>query len=423
MKPVTVPPAHNLPNGKMALRNPKASRSGLAGAIGIDFKWSEGAFEFAGERFQTVGIRYRGNGTYINSLFGSKQSYKVDLNRVKKGQTIGGVTTLNFVNSIPDFSYLKDALAQKLFRELGAVSPRTAYAYLTVDVPGQFTNQALGLFVLIEDIDGIFAKDRFGSKSVPIFKPVTYDLFADWGKDWSAYKEIYDLKTKATAEQLARVPEFAQLVSHASDEDFARKLPEFLDLEEYAAFVAGHVLTSSYDGYLSNGQNYYVYLDPTSNKFGFIPWDQDHGWGEFGYVSKAEKRETASIWKPSAYDNKFLKRVMKVGAFREVYRRKLEQGLAGPFTVERLDREIDVLAAAIRPAIEAESDFRLKRFEIAISTNWVSGPRDGSMNAGTAEGPRAPAHQLKRFIRARMQSVRDQLDGKTEGALIRGFGE
>ena len=73
-------------------------------------------------------------------------------------------------------------------------------------------------------------------------------------------------------------------------------------------------------------------------------------------------------------------------------------------------------------AAERESDFRLKRFEIAISTNWVSGPRDGSMNSGTAEGPRAPAHQLKRFIRARTQSVRDQLDGKTEGALISGFG-
>jgi hypothetical protein len=217
------------------------------------------------------------------------------------------------------------------------------------------------------------------------------------------------------AEQLARVPEFAQLVSHASDEDFARKLPEFLDLEEYAAFVAGHVLTSSYDGYLSNGQNFYMYLDPASNKFGFIPWDQDHGWGEFGYVSKAEKRETASIWKPSAYDNKFLKRVMKVGAFREVYRHKLEQGLAGPFSVERLDREIDALAAAIRPAIEAESDFRLKRFEIAISTNWVSGPRDGSMNAGTAEGP-PPAHQLKKVHPSAHTIRRDQLDGKTEGA-------
>lgn len=421
-QPLHVPPAPRSPDGRMPLRNPKASRSGLAGAIGIDFPWSEGAFEFAGQSFPKVGVRFRGNGTYLQSLFGPKVSYKIDLNRVTKGQQIAGVTTLNFVNAIPDYSYLKDALAEKLFRELGATAPRTGFAYLTIDVPKKFDNHVLGLYVFIEDIDGHFAKDRFGTKDVPIFKPVTYELFADWGRDWSAYREIYDLKTKATPEQLGRVGEFAQLVSHASDEEFARKLPEFLDLEEYAAFVAGHVLLSSYDGYLSNGQNFYMYLDPRSNKFGFIPWDQDHAWGEFGYIGSAEKRETASIWKPASYNNKFLKRVLKVEAFRDVYRRKLEQGLAGPFSVERLNREIDALASIIRPAIAAESEFRLKRFELAISTNWVSGPRDGNFNEGTVEGPRTPAHQLKRFVLARTQSVRAQLDGTIEGALLSGFG-
>ena len=174
------------------------------------------------------------------------------------------------------------------------------------------------------------------------------------------------------------------------------------------------------DGYLSNGQNCYLDLVPRSNKFGFIPWDQDHSWGEFGYVGTAEKRETASIWKPGAYDNKFLRRVMKVEAFREVYRRKLEEALAGPFTVERLNREIDALAAVVQPAIAAESDFRLERFKLAISTNWVSGPSDGSFNDGSAEGPKAPVHQLKRFIEARTKSVRDQLDGKSEGATMAG---
>ncbi len=418
-----IPPAQNLPDGKMALRNSKASRSGLAGALGIDFPWSEAAFEFGGKHFDTVGVRFRGNGTYLNSLYGNKVSYKVDLNRVKKGQQVGGVTTLNFVNAIPDYSYLRDALGEKIFRELGAVAPRTTYAYLTVDAPGKMTNQPLGLYVLVEDIDGNFAKDRFGTKDVPIFKPVTYDLFGDAGKDWSAYKDVYDLKTKATKEQLARVVELAQLVSHANDEEFARKLPDFLDLEEYAAFVAGHVLLSSYDGYLSNGQNFYMYLDPRSNKFGFIPWDQDHAWGEFGYVDTAEHREQASIWKPAAYKNKFLARVMKVEAFREVYRKKLEQGLAGPFTVEGLNRDIDGVAAVIRPAIAAESEFRLKRFEIAISTNWVSGPRDMPRDSGMMEGPKAPAHQLKRFVLARTQSLREQLDGKSEGVVIRGWGQ
>ena len=92
--------------------------------------------------------------------------------------------------------------------------------------------------------------------------------------------------------------------------------------------------------------------------------------------------------------------------------------LEGPFTANRLYHRIDLIGAIIRPAVAAESDFRLKRFDIAISTNWLTGPRDGA-----PEGPRAPVHQIKRFIAGREQSVRDQLEGKTEGdILMRGSG-
>ena len=95
----------------------------------------------------------------------------------------------------------------------------------------------------------IFAKDRFGSKEVPIFKPVTYELFQELGSEWNDYAVIYDLKTEATPEQLQRIVEFARFVTQASDEDFAKRLGEYLDLEEFAGFVAGHVLLSSYDGF------------------------------------------------------------------------------------------------------------------------------------------------------------------------------
>ncbi|MDB6053238.1 MAG: Inner spore coat protein [Verrucomicrobiales bacterium] len=410
IQPSRIEPVQNMmKNGRIELRNPKAKRNGLAGVVGIDFNWAEGRLEFADQPLEKVGVRYRGNGTYLNSLFGPKQSFKVDLNRQVPPQTLAGVRALNYVNAIPDNSYLHDALGQELFRALGVVAPRTSYSYLTLDVPGKFTNQALGLYVLIENIDADFALDRLGSKKAAIFKPVTYDLFKDLGKDWKAYEATYDLKTKAPATQLERVMEFSSFVTSASDEEFARRLPEFLEIEEYAGFVAGHVLLSSYDGYLANGQNYYMYLNPKSNRFGFISWDQDHAWGEFGYVGKAAKREHANIWHPAVYPNHFLERVMRVDTFQKAYRAKLEWALANYFSVERLYPRIDSLAAKLRPAIGAESQFRLGRFDSAISTNWLPGPRDGA-----PEGPAAPVHQLKLFITNRTKSIRDQLDGKVK---------
>jgi spore coat protein CotH len=413
--PSRVTPVPNLMGGggHIDLRNPKARRNGLAGALGIDFNWTQARMEIGDKSFPKVAIRYRGNGTYVNSLFGPKQSFKVDLNKVDKNQNLAGIHTLNLVNSIPDNSYMHDALAEELFHDLGVPGPRTAYTYLNIDAPGYFTNQPIGLYVLMENIDADFAASRFGSKKTPIFKPVTYDLFKDIGSNYSAYAGIYDLKTKAAPEQEDRVVEFARLVSHADDAEFSRRLGEFLDIDEFAAFVAGHVLLSSYDGFLANGQNYYIYLD-SRNRFGFISWDQDHAWGEFGYVGTADTRERASIWHPSAYQNHFLERVMKVEAFRTSYRKKLEEAIDHLFTVDRLYAKIDKLGAIIRPAVAAESEFRLKRFDQAISTNWISGSRDSR----EAEGPKAPVHQMKRFILNRAKSVRNQLAGKEEGAEL-----
>lgn len=115
---------------------------------------------------------------------------------------------------------------------------------------------------------------------------------------------------------------------------------------------------------------------------------------------------------PSTYDHRFLNRVLKVEDFRSIYRRKLEFALHDLFR-NRISQQIDELAAIIRPAIAAESDFRLHRFDLAVSTNWIDGPRDGE-----PEGPKAPVHQLKRFVANRVKSVRDQLDGKAEGVDI-----
>jgi hypothetical protein len=402
-------------NDRINLRNPNAQRSGLAGALGFDFNWVEAQFEFAGLQFTNVAARYRGNGTFVDSLYGPKQSFKVDLNKYTKKQKLAGIDELNFVNSVPDPSYMHDSMAHRLFRDLGVPSPRTTYAYLSIDVPGKWTNQPIGLYNLIENIDNDFADDYFGTKKVPIFKPVTYELFHDLGPHWTNYAEIYDLKTDATPKQLQRLIDFAQLVSHSSDDEYAARLGEFLDIETFAGYVAGCVLLSSYDGFLFNGQNFFMYLHPETDLLGFIGWDQDHSWGEFGYVGTREQREQASIWKPwvASYDFRFLKRTMQVPAFREAYRRKLEYALENIFTKDRLFAQVDQLASNIRPAVAAESDFRHRRFEQAVTDEWLDGPRDGY--AGRLD---SPVHQIKRFIEARIESVRAQLAGESEGIQL-----
>jgi len=400
-------------DGLWELRNPKAQRSGLAGVLGYEFDWAQAAFDFGGVAFTNVAVRVKGNGSWLGSLMVPKRAFKVDLNKFARGQKLGGLDELTFNNLVWNYSSLSDALAYEFFRDAGVPASRTAYAWISASVAKQWDRKPLGLYLMLETVDESFALERFGSKRTPIFKPVTYDFFAHLGDDWSAYAAIYDLKTEATPRQRQRVIDFARLVSFATDEEFTAQVGDFLDLDNFARFLAGEVLLSSYDSILVDGQNFYMYLDPRSDKLGFIPWDLDSAWGDFWIGSKREL-ERASIWHPWVGENRFIERVMGVEEFRRVYRAHLEDFLARLFVPERLHRRVDEMAALIREPVAAESAFKLNKFDQAVGLKPMA-----PLPEETTFGINHPAHDLKGFIEARARSVRKQLDGKSNGMILK----
>jgi len=412
-KRIGVLPNFLQPDGTALLRNPEARRSGLAGVLGFDFNWARADFEFGGVAFTNVGARFKGNGTYVSSLYGPKRPFKVVLNKHVKGQKLASADEFNFHNLVDDRSCMSDALAYEFFRNAGVPAPRTAYAWLDVSVAGKWDRKPLGLYVMVEPVGAGFAADHFGSKKTPVFKPVTYQLFEDLGNNWTNYVAIYDLKTKATAEQQQRVIDFARLLSHASDAEFAAQLGNFLDLDEFARFLACEVLLSAYDSFLADGQNFYAYLDPRSNKFGFIPWDLDLAWGGFFLLGTEAERERASIWHPWVGKNLFLERVITVEEFRKIYRAQLEDFSKRLFVPKRLFKKIDALADVIRSPVAAESDFRLAKFEQAVGSQPLPPEPKADRN-----GANRPAHQLKRFIENRARSVRKQLNDESPGVIL-----
>ena len=397
------------PEGLVHLRNPQARRSGIVGVLGFEFDWTHANFELGGVAFTNVGARVKGN---VRSLCEASRAYKVDLNKFAPGQRLAGLDELTFNSLIWEYSCLGEALGFEFFRDAGVPAPRTAYAWLSARVAAQGEEKPLGLYLIVETVDNEFAAERFGSKATPVFKPVTYTLFKHLGHEWSAYAPIYDLKTKATPEQQRRVIDFAQLVSSAPDAEFAARVGDFLDLDEFARFLAGQVLLPNYDGILSDGQNFYMYLDPRSNKFGFIPWDLDGAWGNIWIASRLEQ-ERASIWHPWVGENRFIERIMGVEEFRRIYRSHLEDFLTRLYVPDRLHRRIDEIAAVIRDPIAAHSALRLDKFEQAVGQKPVHpspGERPYTFNR--------PAHELKRFIDQRAESVRRQLDGKSKGMIL-----
>ena len=404
-----------LPDNRVLLRNPEARRSGLLGVLGYEYDWSHAECAFGQIPFTNVAARVKGN---IASLL-RKRPFKLDLNKFAPGQKLGGLDELTFDNLVFDNSCISEALAYEFFRDGGVPAPRTTYAWLSVSVAKQWDRKPFGLYLMEEVVDDEFAAERFGSRKTPLFKPSTYKLFEYLGDDWSAYAPSYDLKTEATPEQRQRVVELARLVTSASDQEFAERVGGFLDLDEFARFLAGQVLLPNYDSILTTGQNFYLYLDPRSNKLGFIPWDLDAAWGNFWVGTKAEQQD-ASIWRPWVGENRFLERVMAVAEFRRIYRAHLEDFLARLYVPERLNQRIDAIAAAIRDPIAAESAYRLNKFEQTVGLKPVAPARtwQTGINYPLPVHDFIPASDLKKFIAGRARSVRSQLAGESQGVLL-----
>jgi spore coat protein CotH len=423
----------------MNLQGPEGKRNGLAAMMGVDFPVVHADLQFEGQAFKDVAVRYKGNSTFRDSRDTLKRSLKVDLNKFVRGQRFAGVTKLNLQNNVRDASWMNEVLSHRLFCAAGVPAPRTAYARVYVTVPGKYDHEYLGLYSIVENVDNAWARERHGTKKGAIFKPVTRQLFLDLGNDWAAYRQTYDPKTPLSAEETQRVIAFSKLASHASDTEFAARLESFLDLDQFARFMAVTTWLSTLDSILVPGHNFYVYLHPKTHQFQFIPWDLDHSFGRFPLVGSQEQRENLSIHKPWLGEIVLLDRVFKVEQFKRLYLARMKEFSETIFNPDRIHRQVDEIAAAIRSAVQDESAEKLARFDKEVAGEAIGpegfggfggdfpGPPPGGAGGG---GPRfgppgrfgQPGKPIKGFVIARAKSVNDQLAGRVEGAIMGGFG-
>ena len=398
------------------LQGPEGGRNGIAAAFGIVFNYVHADLEFGSDRFRDVGVRYKGNGTFLSSRDSEKRSLKIDLNQFVKGQKLAGMSQLNLHNSVRDPSFMNEAIAYRLFRDGGVPAPRTAYAKVYITVPGKYDRHYLGLFDLVEDVGSAFVKEWFETSKGALLKPVTGNLFSDLGDDWKSYNQTYDPKGELSKEQKQRVIELCKFVSSADDALFASKVAEYIELDNFARYMAITTWLSDLDGILGPGQNYYLYLHPKTQKFAFIPWDQDQAFGQFPRGTE-EERENLSIQKPWSGENRFLARVFKVDAFKKAYLQRFNEFSRSIFQPERIQKQVNELANVLHLPLQEESPEKLAEMNKAASGQKVS----ISMGPGFS-GP-IMTKPIKPFVEARSKSVQDQLAGKSEGQAINpGFG-
>jgi len=374
--------------GASRLQGPEGQRNGLSAANGIEFSYVHADLDFGGRVFKDVAVRYKGNGTYRASGNSDKVSLKVHLNEYVKGQKLAGVTTLNFHSGVTDGSMMSEVMAYGVYRDTGIATSRTAYAKVYLN------KKYLGLYILTENVDEAYLDERLGNHKGALLKPVTQSLFYDWGEDWSRYNQAYDPKTNLTAAHQQRIFEFAKFLTHASDAELNARLSSYLDFDNFSRYMAAMVWLCNMDSILANGQNFYVYLEPKSQKFMFLPWDQD---GSFG-GSRMGQDPGMSIYRPWQSGVWFLDRVFRVPELRQMYLARMAEFSKSIFLSEKILKQAGDIAEAIRPAIAEEANWQLEQFNLAVR---------GESFYGASGNYRL---SVKQFAPARTASIVQQLE-------------
>lgn len=402
-----------------AFEEGRASRPGLASAMGIEFPVVKAAIEIDGERVDAVGVRYKGNGTFMMSQSADKRPFKVDFNRFVNRQTFRGLKALNFHNNVVDRTYMHETLGYAVCREAGLPASRTAYAKVFVTIPGRHERFFLGIYTITEQVNAAFLANWFPGRRGLLMKPGSRESLKYRGDAWSDYERPLNVQEPGSPADRARMVETLKFLDQASDDELGRRVGEFVDLDNAALFLALNVALVNLDSILTIGQNYYAYLEPKAGRLHGWLWDLDNCWGYFGLMGTPEQRVNFSITEPWQGEHRLLQRVFGTTEFQQRYRAALKRLIDGPLAPEKVQRQIRELAATLRPLVAEEGPEVAQRFERAV----FGGQQSSAPPPGAFPMFEPPNLDLMTFVERRARSVNDQLEGRSKGEPIAfGFG-
>jgi spore coat protein CotH len=295
----------------------RVTGEGFSQIVDNPYEYYPASVVIDGRKFDSVGIRKKG---FFGSAVSTRPSLKIDLNRYVKDQSLAGQNMLTFNNNNQDSTRVQTYLVYRFMNEAGAKSPRSNFARIIVN--GEY----LGIYSHVESVRKPMMRRLFGNSKGDLWEGYAGD-FTDseynrivhkWGKDDES-------ETLRALYELIQSPEPIPLES----------LEKLLDLDAFITFWASEVLIGHWDGYASNRNNYYLYRDPGSGLFYFIPWGPDSAFWDPGPFLSAD------LPKSFKADGRLCQRLWEVPEVRTRYRREMQRLLDDVWNEKRMLAEMD----------------------------------------------------------------------------------
>jgi hypothetical protein len=355
----------------------------------LDEQFYPATIDFAGHVVENVAVRTKGNSSLSSvAMTGNHRfPFKVDLNYYDDNLDLFGFVKFNLNNGFKDPSFMRESIAYGLSRDFGVPAPRTTYVDLTVN------EEHLGLYTLIEQVDGDFLEEHFEDGEGDCYKPEgSTGNLGYWGDDISSYPGM-ELTTNEDSSDHSAFLNFANIFNL---EDLS-EIPTVLDVDSALRYLAINTLLTNLDSYIGTGHNYYFYED--LGVFYVLLWDMNEAFGQFPCSCDREGLVGFLIDDPTCgplSSKPLVERLFQVPAYVDTYYDYLQELIDGLFSPAAMAERINVTSELIGAYVEADSttDYSLSDFESAIAYQDIAG-----------------AIGLMAFVEERGLNIQEQLDG------------
>ena len=310
------------------------------------------------ELFSNVAVRKKGG---FGSLSSTRPGLKVKSNEYVPGQEIHGLKRLTLNNNHQDSAILKQCLTYALFADAGLPASRCSFAHVTVN------GEDLGVYSNVESIKKPFLRRHFADDGGNLY---------EGGGDFRA-GIVRGLQPKVNKEN-PDCTDLDRMVAalEAPDNGLGGALDAAIDVDQFLSFWAMEVITDHWDGYTNGPNNFFVYHDPASDRFHFIPWGVDST-----FEGRARSSRPASVFACGILPW----RMYDVLETQPRYIDRLNELLDTVWNPAELNAEIDRMEALVTPFAAGNNVSELAA-QIQTVRDFVDIRRD-VLGAELADGP------------------------------------
>ncbi|MFK7773442.1 MAG: CotH kinase family protein [Saprospiraceae bacterium] len=239
---------------------------------GEDIPYLKASMTFDGTQLDTIGVRIKGKSS-VFYVPNDKLPFKLDFNEFIEEQSFDGLKKINLHNGFGDPGMMRDFLSYGLMREVGVSAPRVAYSHVYLN------DEYWGLYEIIEQVDKTFLENNFASGKGNLWKNQRWSELKWYGDDPNMYRDTFELKTNKTEDDWSAFIHFLDVLNNTPDQNFADSIESVFNVDQYLHALAVDIMVNNWDSYLDNERNFYLYHEPKSGKFHWIPWDYNLSMG------------------------------------------------------------------------------------------------------------------------------------------------